>query len=146
MAVLGVCERQSEENWFDKFIEWKVSDGQKNLDVVARMGSWVEGVWRWKLSWMREWFVWERNLVDNLFQSFHHISIQHEERDSLSWLMDQLGLCSVKSAYEAVVTHNVDCQRVEILDNIWNLKLPSKVNFFLWRVFIKRLPSMDNLL
>ena len=123
-----------------------MSDGQKNLDVVARMGSWVEGVWRWKLSWMREWFVWERNLVDNLFQSFHHISIQHEERDSLSWLMDQLGLCSVKSAYEAVVTHNVDCQRVEILDNIWNLKLPSKVNFFLWRVFIKRLPSMDNLL
>lgn len=116
-----------------------MSDGQKNLEVVARMGSWVEGVWRWKLSWMREWFVWERNLVDNLFQSFHHISIQHEERDSLSWLMDQLGLCSVKSAYEAVVTHNVDCQRVEILDNIWNLKLPPKVNFFLRRVLINRL-------
>lgn len=72
---------------------------------------------------------------------FNHfiVSLSNMRRGIWIWLMDQSGLYLVKLANEVIITHNVDCQRVEILDNIWNLKLPPKVNFFLRRVLINRL-------
>ena len=71
--------------WFESCVEWKVGEGEnirfwedgwlgdqflvnlyprwylnsyQRLKVIGDMGEWVEGVWCWKLSWRREWFVW----------------------------------------------------------------------------------------
>lgn len=86
-----VCCAKSESKWFEKFIEWKVGDGEKTNflfdnwvgdqllgisfprlflnsnkknDMVANMGGWEGLTWRWKFEWHREWFEREMEQVN----------------------------------------------------------------------------------
>lgn len=88
----------------------------------------------------------ERELVDNLMESLHHVVVHRFERDRWAWLREQSGLYSVKTTHEMLLTNKFGSEKVDIFKEIWQLKIPPKVNFFLWRVFMNRLPTMDNLL
>lgn len=89
----------------------------------------------------------ERELVDNLMESLHHVVVHRFERDRWAWLREQsAGLYSVKTTHEMLLTNKFGSEKVDIFKEIWQLKIQPKVIFFLWRVFMNRLPTMDNLL
>ena len=88
----------------------------------------------------------ERELVDNLMESLHHVVVHRFERDRWAWLREQSGLYSVKTTHEMLLTNKFGSEKVDIFKEIWQLKIQPKVIFFLWRVFMNRLPTMDNLL
>lgn len=73
----------------------------------------------------------------------------------LVWTGERIGTCTVKGAYNSMQTsahqqnHNHASTSYHILkslwQNIWNLNIMPKINFFRWRVYLNSLPTRESL-
>ena len=64
------------------------------------------------------------------------------EMDQACWCLEPSGQFSVKSTWEVIRPHkNLHTWG----EGIWDSFLPTKISFFLWRVFWNRLPSDDRI-
>lgn len=55
------------------------------------------------------------------------------------------GIYSVNTAYKALFTLLHGTLQEPIFERIWHIKVPPKVNIFLWRMMRNRFPTGDNL-
>jgi len=171
--IIKVCGEGEQEGWFHKAVGWKVGDGgiarfwedvwlQNNciktlyprlyalsLDqgkTVEEVGRWEDGLWRWRLNWRRERYVWEENMEGELFSSLTTGVIRQEVQDHLVWRGDPKGVFSVKSTYSFLDHHQTNGVADNVFGTLWLLKAMPKVLITVWRVLLDRLPTTGNLI
>ncbi|GAU46303.1 hypothetical protein TSUD_283280 [Trifolium subterraneum] len=96
-------------------------------------------------QWSEQLSTYEEEQVAELTELLVGLSLQPGNPDSWRWIPDSLGLFTVKSCYNALLS---DCQ-IEVLDTnvlnainqLWKNDVPSKVLVFGWRLLLARLPT-----
>jgi len=118
------------DNWFNQNTTWKVGKGDKikfwedewlaigqlkarydrlynNSELkdktIRSLGSWNTGRWEWKFSWRREWFEWEKTLVDDFMSIISLVSFQPDNEDVRLWNDPPSYTFSVKYAYNKLL-------------------------------------------
>ncbi|GAU19616.1 hypothetical protein TSUD_383110 [Trifolium subterraneum] len=105
--------------------------------------GWGVGGEAWK--WRRRLFAWEEELVAGYIARLSNVSLQTGVPDSWVWQLHNSGCYSVKSAYSYLTASEVRLN--ENFDKfLWLRSVPLKVNIFVWRLFLDRLPTKSNLL
>ncbi|GAU41584.1 hypothetical protein TSUD_271930 [Trifolium subterraneum] len=139
--------------WLDPWLEecplqrsfYRLYDLAKNKSVsVADMfeAGWGIGGEAWK--WRRRLFAWEDELLLGYVGKLANIFLQVDEVDRWVWKLHSSQSYSVKSAYsylsasETIISDSFD-------RFLWLKSVPLKVNIFVWRLFLNRLPIKDNL-
>ena len=89
----------------------------------------------------------EPEMASNLMQEVEAIQIQPQYSNKWVWMVEPRGEYTTKSAYgllsqEGQVEDNND--KVVFVD-LWKMKVPNKVQHFLWRLVWDRLPTRKNL-
>jgi len=98
------------------------------------------GAWRWR----RRLFAWEEELVGECVGRLANFALQVEVSDRWEWKLHSTKRYSVQSAYSFLT--KVDSNIVEDFDQfLWLKAVPLKVNIFVWRLFLNRLATKDNL-
>lgn len=112
---------------------------------INQVGSWVEGQWKWSLSWRRSLFVWETSLLDELMKELDAVNILKEgQKDNWMWEASDDGKFSVKSCYEVLLGPNL-IEDHGFFKLLWSVAAPSKVLAFSWRVALDRIQTKHNL-
>lgn len=78
-------------------------------------------------------------------QLLNYIVLQVGVVDRWVWRLNSSTNYSVSSTYQflATTTHDI---LVESSNNLWTKTVPLKVNIFVWRLRLNRIPTKDNLL
>jgi hypothetical protein len=73
------------------------------------------------------------------------VALSTEEEYSLVWTWNQSnGTVSMKSVYDALVTHNLLVDHVWWNKAIWKLQIPVKIILFVWLCFHNRILTGKN--
>jgi len=75
--------------------------------IIGNMGKWDNGVLKWNLGWRRQWFEWEKNLVEDFMKVLEKENLDCTKDDEWSWIDDKVNTYSVKSAYEIIRNSNL---------------------------------------
>ncbi|GAU20544.1 hypothetical protein TSUD_131020 [Trifolium subterraneum] len=116
----------------------------KNI-LVADMfeDGWGVGGEAWK--WRRRLFAWEEDLVAGCIARLANVSLQVGVPDSWVCQLHNSGCYSVKTTYSYLTASETRLN--ENFDKfLWLRSVPLKVNIFVWRLFLDRLPTKTNLL
>jgi hypothetical protein len=171
-----ICMLDKNNNWFVEGVEKCVGNGNLTLfwsdvwvgnqslhdrfprifsilnqqtAVISSMGEWVGGVWRWVITWRREFFAWEvpifREFMD-LVQQF----VPSNRDDIWLWREDRIEGFSVKSCYFLLlrnfrILRTLDPCSKFAFSHIWNCGIPSKISAFSWQLLLDRIPTKENL-
>jgi hypothetical protein len=116
---------------------------------VGDLWSFIEGTVLWNLTWRRQPFLWERNLIDNLLALIGGVVLGRDE-DSWVWLPEEGGKFSVRSSYRVLeegvlLQEGLSVLEEEVFDNLWKSPAPSKVVAFSWMALMDRIPTRVNL-
>jgi hypothetical protein len=101
----------------------------------------VDGeAWKWRRS-LR---AWEEELVRECIMRLSNVVLQDNEHDRWVWKLHSSHVYSVQSAYDYLTAtdENLNAGFDKFL---WLKSVPLKVNLFVWRLFLNRLPTKDNL-
>jgi hypothetical protein len=97
-------------------------------------------VWKWR----RRLLAWEEGLVSECTERVSSCILQVGTLDRWVWKLHTSQCYTVKSAYSFLTT--TDTNLNEDYDSfLWLKAIPLKVNLFVWRLFLNRLPTKDNL-
>lgn len=108
---------------FKTFFQNCFLNSEQKGEVICNMDSWIDNKWVWDFKWRREWFVWERTI--NLAWEDHWL-----------WLENKSTLFTVKSVYLALYELRIGSCEVDIFKNLWQIHIPPKVSFLLWRILL----------
>ncbi|XP_024634465.1 uncharacterized protein [Medicago truncatula] len=98
------------------------------------------GAWRWR----RRLFAWEEGLLGECVGRLVNSVLQVDVSDRWEWKLLPTKSYSVQSAYSYLTA--VDTNISEDFDQfLWLKAVPLKVNIFVWRLFMNRLATKDNL-
>jgi hypothetical protein len=97
----------------------------------------------WNISFCRDFNDWEMDLVESFFHLLHSHAPISTEADKLSWVLNSFGLFDTHSFCLALRASTA-------LDfswkNVWRVKAPRRVVFFVWTAAWGRLLTCDNLM
>jgi hypothetical protein len=98
------------------------------------------GAWRWR----RRLFAWEEELVGECVERLANFVLQVDTSDRWVWRLHSSQIYTVHSAYSFLtsVDSNITAEFNQFL---WLKEVPLKVNIFVWRLFLNRLATKDNL-
>ncbi|GAU46898.1 hypothetical protein TSUD_296770 [Trifolium subterraneum] len=104
--------------------------------------GWGVGGAAWR--WWRRLFAWEEELVEECIDRLSSYFLQDGVSDRWVWKLHPSKVYTVKSAYSYLTASNVNHN--EGFDSfLWLKVVPLKVNIFIWRLFLNRLSTKDNL-
>lgn len=89
-------------------------------------------------------FNWEGVLLAELQQLLEGVTLIQNGLDRWVWLKDSSGVYSVRSTYTLLLKNNHD-QRDAFYMQIWAQLVPSKVESFVWKLSLDRVPTLVNL-
>lgn len=113
--------------------------------TIAECGVWRGHVWEWKFRWRRTLRGREVGWLLSLLQDVSAINLSEGESDKWSWSPGPEGKFSVNSAY--IFLQVPDSLEVDYALNLtWRSFAPSSAKAFVWRSFLDRIPSTENLL
>jgi len=110
---------------------------------IDNFGGWNADGWEWNFSWRRDWFEWEKTLVEEFLSIISQVSLQPDKEDSRTWNDPPSYTFSVKSAYNKLA--NQGFGGVSVFGYLWNLKVTPSAMFYVWRVFLNRIATKQNL-
>jgi hypothetical protein len=96
--------------------------------------------WRWR----RPLRAWEEDLLSNCIVCLSNVVLQVNEKDSWVWKLHASHCYTVKSAYSLLTSTDTNLNE-EFNRFLWIKSIPLKVNLFVWRLFLNRMPTKDNL-
>jgi hypothetical protein len=107
------------------------------------------GGWEMNLTWRRQPFLWELNLLNNLLALMEGVALGDEE-DKWVWIPEEDGLFSVNSTYAILedlflLEEDVGDINDGVFSSLWRSPAPSKVVAFSWTLLLDRIPTRDNL-
>ncbi|XP_068477142.1 uncharacterized protein [Phaseolus vulgaris] len=111
--------------------------------TIDNYGIWNAVGWEWKFSWRRDWFEWEKTMVEEFMSIISQVLLQPDKEDSRLWNDPPSYTFSVKSAYNKLANHG--CGGISVFGSLWNLKVMPSAMFFVWRAFSNRLATKQNL-
>jgi hypothetical protein len=117
---------------------------ENKLATVSEMFElgWGVGGEAWK--WRRRLFAWEEGLVLECVERVSSCILQVGMVDRWVWKLHTSQCYTVKSAYSFLTASDTNLN--EGFDSfLWLKAVPLKVNLFVWRLFLNRLPTKDNL-
>ncbi|KAL5122959.1 hypothetical protein HKD37_02G003650 [Glycine soja] len=141
--------------WEDKWINHDQSLAEKyprlylnsahQHQLIGLLGKHSNFGWEWDFNWRRQLFDSEIDLAISFLSEVEGKSIQNFGSDTWVWAADVSGIYSTRSAYslfwEKVAVENLhDC-----FEDLWKIKIPSKIGVFAWRMLWDRLPTKSNL-
>ena len=109
------------------------------------MGEYKDLEWEWNLSWRRPLFDNEIPMVVSFLKDIESKPIQMHRRDDWVWLADPSGQYSVQSVYNLLRGEATMGIQDRTFEELWKLKVPTKILVFAWRLFNDRLPTKSNL-
>ncbi|KAE8681257.1 Pectin acetylesterase 6 [Hibiscus syriacus] len=112
----------------------------KKSGKINAFGSMVNGHWTWKIELRTIIFYREPSIWDNFWNTINRAIDRGSTKDRLIWLRSPDGIYSPKSYCVNAATSGLE------KDNIWNLVwakiAPPKVEAFVWKVILKRVPVL----
>lgn len=106
----------------------------ENAGVV----NWDFGVPTRVNSNVRTELIWLQRELDN-------VKVNIEEEDVLEWQLSNKNIFSIKSTYDQLANEDLEAPVQHIFNQIWKLKVPPKIGFFLWTIEHSKLPTGDML-
>ena len=85
-------------------------------------------------------------MVEEFLNVLANANIANQGEDHWLWLEDSSSMDSVKSTYTALYDLRGGSNEINIFKSLWQIKIPHKVAFLLWRVFYDRIPTKSNLI
>ena len=73
--------------------------------TIGSFGRWNIDRCEWMFSWRKEWFEWEKTLVDDFMSIISMASLQPDNEDVRLWNDPPSYSFSVKSAYNKLANH-----------------------------------------
>jgi len=159
------------DNWFNSNMVWQVGSREKikfwedewlaNGQLKGRyeriynnselkdktIGSFrrwsIEG-WEWKFSWRREWFEWEKTMVEDFMASISRVSLHPYKEDLRLWNNPPSYTFSIKSAHNKLVNHRSGGVSV-VFEYLWNLKVMPSTQFYVWMALLDIVATKQNL-
>lgn len=128
-----------EDPWLKSKLNFMVERGEYNMSLSTKVPHFLEPhMKKWNVNKVRE--VFEE--IDA--QAILKVSIpQHEACDRVAWVHTQEGIYSVKSGYQIWQGRNIQSlQQAQSAGwkKLWNLNIPPKIKFFLWRFCRNNIP------
>jgi hypothetical protein len=103
------------------------------------------GVIQWNVLFTRQIQDWEMDMVLSFFDRLYSISARHGEGDRLVWNPSKKGLFEVRSFYEELIRKDGPPFPSFPWKNIWRVKAPTRVAFFVWSAALGKILTHDNL-
>ena len=97
----------------------------------------------WNITFCRDFNDWEMESVESFFLLLHSHAPISTEADKLSWVLNSSGIFDTHSFYLAL---QVSMASDFTWKNVWRVKTPRRVVFFVWTVAWDRLLTCDNLM
>jgi len=143
LCKVGLSDQ--DDNWFNQNTTWKIGSGEKikfwedkwlpigqlkaryeriynNSELkdksIESFGSWNIDRWEWKFSWRREWFEWEKTMVEDFMSLISLVIIQPEKEDVRIWNDPPSYTFSVKSAYNKLVNYRPGGNQCSVLSGV----------------------------
>jgi hypothetical protein len=117
----------------------------RNKDaMVAENLVVLNGVVQWNVLFTRHIQDWEMDMVLSLFDRLYSTSIRHGEGDRLVWNPSKKGLFEVNSFYVELCRKDGPSLPFP-WKNIWRVKAPTRVAFFVWSAALGKILTHDNL-
>jgi hypothetical protein len=85
------------------------------------------------------------DMVLSFFDRLYSISARHGEGDKLVWNPSKKGLFEVRSFYEELIRKDGPSFPSFPWKNIWRVKAPTRVAFFVWSAALGKILTHDNL-
>lgn len=104
--------------------------------LVAERLVWVDNVLSGNWEWRRGLFVWELDLIPNLFNVVNRFAPGQSQPDGWSWKLAKDAVYSTKSGYENLENDSLggEVQNLEWTKAVWNKWTPMKVKAFVWKL------------
>jgi len=102
------------------------------------------GVIQWNVLFTRQIQDWEMDMVFSFFDRLYSTSARHGEGDRLVWNPSKKGVFEVRSFYEELIRKDDPCVPYFPWKNIWRVKAPTKVAFFVWSAALGKILMHDN--
>ncbi|XP_058786284.1 uncharacterized protein LOC131660936 [Vicia villosa] len=145
--------------WFSKWIEnQSLSESFPELYAkavnpfmtVAEAGHWEEALWCWDVDhWLTEYDEDDEFLIQIMVDMLHQFQPEQQTEDEFKWAGDAEEEFTVKLCAHTIKkrdTENmVGIPVRKTLLAMWDIKAPSKVKIFAWRLILDRLPTKDQL-
>ncbi|GLT32893.1 hypothetical protein SLA2020_075240 [Shorea laevis] len=113
--------------------------------MVKEMGKREVEEWKWQMEWRQGRIVREKGEERVLWEVLDNVQLKEGVEDCWKWKYDAKGRYLVKKAYDFLAP--MECLlEGKICKLVWCKLVPSKVNFFGWRLCLDRLPTRGNLL
>ena len=157
MDLKLVCGGDNEV-WFNNMVEWRFGNGmltrvweddwlsegslkntfprvflnsKQKRDVVRNMERWDQGCWAWEFQWRRQWFEWEKELVEGFYSVLEWVTLRYQEDDTWIWVELASNVFTAKSTYFSLYKMQFESSKKENFKCLWHLKFPPKVAFFI---------------
>jgi len=117
---------------------------ENKLATVSEMFAlgWGDGSEAWK--WRRRLFAWEEVLVGECVERLSVLVLQVGMADRWGWKLHLSNKYTVQSAYSYLTAVHTNITE-DFHHFLWHKAVPLKVNIFVWRLFLNRLATKDNL-
>lgn len=97
------------------------------------------------MQWVDHGCFWEQELLQNLQRDWEGVTLQRSVCDAWRWTHTASGVFTFNSAYSALYGHLFVSNPNPIFHHMWDIKVPPKIQIFLWRVMRNGLPTRLNL-
>lgn len=108
--------------------------------MVYERGSWEGDTWVWKWAWRREPRGREVGELERLSEFLRGWSPKVNSRDQSKWLLGEDGVYSVQE-FKRLIADSMVERGEQNMETSWSKLIPKKINIFLWRARLGRLPS-----
>ncbi|KAJ9559867.1 hypothetical protein OSB04_005027 [Centaurea solstitialis] len=125
----------------DKYRRLYLLESIKEVSVAKR-GFFQGGVWVWKWDWRRNPRGRETGELENLIRELEGVGPRVGEKDKAVWRLDNVGGFSVRKLRELVEETRLT-EGDNLVETEWLKAVPKKVNIFVWRLRLGRLPTRD---
>lgn len=104
----------------------------------------MKGIWVWDLRWKREWFEWEKHMVDELFALINNANIEDIGENYWIWTVNLSNSFKLKFTYLTLHNLKIGSHEVRVFKRLWQIKISNKIFFMIWRILHVRLSKKIN--
>lgn len=111
----------------------------------------MDGRWMWRWDLLHDCSVADAAQAEELKTILQDNPLSNNRQDRWLWIIDNKQTFSVKSCYGWLVnvfagtTRTMEGVQAALCSKIWSCDVPTKVQIFVWKMMLNRLPTRDNL-
>lgn len=106
---------------------------------VAERGEWVDGEWNWKWNWRTTPRGRAARELQDLIHLISGVQPTRGKDDKTEWILDDSKEFNVKRMREIIEEHEGGSSGNRV-QTLWSKIIPKKIDIFMWRVRLGRLP------